>query len=325
MTHSLLQLHDDGNERLAVFQNIQEGFVQSHANLQAVVEANSQTCTNLKNNYKEVEASLNERISNNENKDIELSTSINLAVKTIAENKDKIGEETESMNQNAISLKEENKNLIEKENEINETINVLNRLRNIALDELTGDLKKNTEMGKYDVVNEHGVSFIQKFNFNQELRNLMGKSNTSAKGLISTLIMMTASNDHFSDPAIVKKVTDVLDRIIASNQEKLNHLSSEFEQTTGFIKDLISNSRDLIDNLNEANTKLQFLIEFNTRQQLDTQRDTTTCQEALKRRQTRSLSNQEYCNRLVSLVENYEKNYSNISVKMDELRAKLQE
>lgn len=324
MTHSLLQLHDDV-DRLAVLHQITEAFTESHSHLEEFVAANTQTCTNLENHHVSVVESLNERLRHLETQNAELSESITSAEQTVETNQRSIAEESEKMQANAHELEELSNGLKEGENEVHEILNILDRLRNIAVDELSGELKKNTEMGKYNVVNEHGVSFIQKFNFNQELRNLMEKSHTSAKGLISTLIMMTGSDAHFSDPAVVQRVVDVLDRIIASNHEKLKSLSDHFTETSLSVKSLIDNSRNLVENLSEENSKLQASVELMKRNQLSNNADSKSTQDALNRRNARFESNKGFCGRLVTMTEQYEQRYSEMSQKMNDLRSEMQE
>merc|ERR1712032_1774220 len=65
------------------------------------------------------------------------------------------------------NIQEQKDGITTKEADIIEVINVLNRLKNLAQDELAGKYKLETEMKNYTIVNNHGVSFIQRSNFKQ--------------------------------------------------------------------------------------------------------------------------------------------------------------
>merc|ERR1712146_211011 len=123
-----------------------------------------------------------------------------------------------------------------------ETVNILERLKNVAKDELAGKTKITTQMGNYTVVNNHGVSFIERSNLKEELRSLLAKSETEGKSLISSLIMMTLTDDaHYSDPKIVRKILGVLNKIIAKNERKRKSLAGKLRISTRIQSSIVAN------------------------------------------------------------------------------------
>merc|ERR1711934_801212 len=114
-----------------------------------------------------------------------------------------------------------------KENDVVETVQVLLRLKRLATDELQSiyGTQRNGTVGKYNIVNNYNVtapSFIQRSNIRQELRAIMEKTSTSGKALISSLILMVTAQDvgNFANQAQVKKIIEVLDRLIVKNNGK---------------------------------------------------------------------------------------------------------
>lgn len=320
MAHSLIQLEDEPN-RLALLNNVQESFSASHNNLEAVNAANSHTCEELSVRYYNTEENFNMRIENYQGMVSDLTQRVQASNDLITKNNAARAQELQKMKDNGQELGKAAENLVHTEAEVEETVNVLMRLRSIAEDELSGKLKINTQMGKYKVVNQHGVSFIQTFNFSQELKNLMGKSQTSAKALISTLIMMTTEGDaHYSDPKIVRKILDVLDKIILANNNKKHTLQKNFDENSHELKELIENSHNMVLNLEQETQRAHFNIEFANRQTEAFNRDIQHLKESLARRNASFKNNDEYCNRLMKMMKEYQARYSSVAKRMQELR-----
>jgi len=221
VAQSLVQLHDEPTEGLAKLNEVAESFADSHKNLDSVIEANQGMCERLEKMGNAVKAGLAARIKNAQGEIETLANQTEVNKKIIADNIAAEKAEVQKIKEAGAEIKKEATNLVKKEAELEETVNVLNRLKNIARDELAGKTKINTEMGQYKVVNNHGVSFIQRVNLKQELHGLLSKTHTASKALISTLIMMAANDDgHYSDPKIVAKIIAVLDKIINANETK---------------------------------------------------------------------------------------------------------
>jgi hypothetical protein len=324
IAQSLVQLHDAPEAGLAALNSVSEGFADSHKTLESVAAVNLSTCESLESVQKTVSAGLVAALKHaNEQK--ESLAAGNLAhaavIKESAENQQ---DESQKIKEASAEIKKDSAELVKKENELDETVNVLLRLKNIARDELAGTTKITTEMGKYNVVSKHGVSFIQTSNFKQDLHSLLSKTHTASKSLISTLIMMANMDDaHYADPKIVAKILAVLDKIIGSNTLKKSNLASEFAKDTAMNQEMISNSVELIANLQEGSIKAEFGISLNNKEVLMYNRDIQSIQGAQARRESRNAFNANYCKQQKSMMELYQKRYADVASRVNELKAEL--
>merc|ERR1712222_119731 len=292
IAQSLAQLHEMPEEANACLNKEAESFQESHKNLEAVISANADMCDRLQSAHKNVMAGLGARVkaANAQIATLSHSTEENKALlrQFFGQQKDEIVKIKEA----AAELKKEAANLIKKEAELGETINVLERLKNIARDELAGKTKINTEMGQYKVVNNHGVSFIQRTNLKQELHGLLAKSTTASKSLISTLIMIAANDDgHYSDPKIVAKIIAVLDK--------------------------------MIQNLKEASIKASSRILMNQKETNMLNREITLIEGAQTRRTQRSQFKSDICAKQSLMMAHYQRVYAQNAKRVEELKAEI--
>merc|ERR1712151_963987 len=324
IAQSLAQLHEMPEEAIASLNKVGESFQESHKNLEAVISANANMCDNLMDNHKRVMAGLGARIkaANLQIAELGHSTEENQAI--LKQNVQQQKDEVDKIKEAAADLKKEADNLVKKEAELGETINVLERLKNIARDELAGKTKINTEMGQYKVVNNHGVSFIQRTNLKQELHGLLAKSTTASKSLISTLIMIASNDDgHYSDPKIVAKIIAVLDKIINANESKKNHLKADFQRDSQMNQEIIQNSSDMIQNLKEASIKSDFRILLNNKETNMYNREIQLIEGAQKRRSARGQFKQDFCAKQKQMMEHYQRVYAQNAKRVEELKAEI--
>ena len=165
VAQSLAQLHQNPTDGIAQLNKVEEGFLESHKTLETVKAINLQTCENLNSFNLENTKSLQGKINNAEEMIKSLAKQIAASREEIEQNVSSQKAESAKIETVSAELKKGVEELVKKENELIETIQILYRLKNIANDELAGNTKINTEMGKYNVVSNNGVvSFIQKSN-----------------------------------------------------------------------------------------------------------------------------------------------------------------
>jgi hypothetical protein len=267
---------------------------------------------------------LNKKVADSQEKVENLTKEVVAAKKEIENSAEAQKVEVAKIKEAAEQLHKQHVNLIKRESDLNETINVLHRLKNIAQDELSGTSKISTQMTGINVVSNHGVSFIQKSNLKEELKTIMKKSDTAAKSLISTLILMAANDDgHYSDPKIVAKIMAILDKIIASNVQKLKQLSSDFLAEKKNYTDIIENAANMVMNLQEGSIKDSFHVELYNKEISMFNNDIVFFQKALKRRADRSAFTEKYCKKQAEMAEVYAKRYSAVVLRVNELKSEL--
>ena len=324
IAQSLAQLHDVPAEGLAKLNEVAESFTDSHKNLEAVIAVNGDMCERLEGVQKTVLSAFAARGKATGVKIAALAASTTESRELIKINVESQKAEVLKIKEAAADLKKEALNLIKKEAELGETVNVLERLKNIANDELAGKTQIKTEMGKYKVVNANGVSFIQRANLKEELHALLSKSHTASKSLISTLIMIASNDDgHYSNPKIVAKIIAVLDKIIASNTLKRDNLKSEFAKDSAMNQEIIGNAAEMVQNLKEGSIKAEFRVELNGKETLMFERDLTYLAGAAKRRGDRIAFNSAFCAKQKAMMVVYQARYSNVAKKLQELKAEI--
>ena len=324
LAQSLVQLHDVPMEALASLNTVSEGFADSHKTLDSLAAVNLDTCARLEAAQHSVNKGLAQSLKNAHSQIEELGANNKVQAASIKHAADTEAEEEAKIKVAIADIKKEAKELVKKENELEETVNVLLRLKNIAQDELAGKTKITTEMGQYNVVSKHGVSFIQVSNLKQELHSLLQKSHTQSKALISTLIMMASNDDgHYSDPKIVAKILAVLDKIIASNTLKKHNLQGEFAKEKEANKQIIEMAGEMIINVMEGSVKAQSRMEINNKEVLMYNRDIQSIQAAQVRRKGRNEFNQNYCDEQMKMMKTYQTRYAEVASKVNEMKSEL--
>merc|ERR1712166_833744 len=324
IAQSLTQLHDVPTEALGALNEVTESFADSHKNLEAVIAVNGDMCEKLEGVAKTVSAALAARVKATGVKIVALAASSKANTEIITTNVASQKAEVLKIKEAAADLKKEALNLIKKEAELGETVNVLERLKNIANDELAGKTKITTDMGKYKVVNANGVSFIQRANLKQELHELLSKTHTASKSLISTLIMMAANDDgHYSNPKIVAKIIAVLDKIIASNVLKRDNLKTDFAKESAMNQEIIENSAEMVISLKTSTIKTMFSVDLNNKEVLMYNRDIQAIKGAVLRRAGRNTFNMDFCAKQKLMMVTYQKRYASVAQKVNELKAEI--
>jgi hypothetical protein len=158
----------------------------------------------------------------------------------------------------------------------------------------------------------------------EELKTIMKKTDTQAKSLISTLIMMADSDDgHYSDPKIVAKIMAILDKIIASNVEKKKNLNSEWNDQVLNLTLIFENAADMIMRLKEEVISHTNMIEVFNKEKSINNNDILFINKAIKRRQDRTVFHVEYCRQMNEKTEVYVRRYAATVVKVNELKTEL--
>jgi hypothetical protein len=284
---------------------ISESFNESNKGLEAFKLQVDATCTNIEQSYNSYEENnkkklktLGENLEDLNKQSVAIQDDIDTNIKNQKEEAVKIQEAKDEINK----AKDE---LSAKEVEVVETIQILKRLRNLAQDELAGSTKLDTKMKDLNIVNKHGVSFIQK-SLKQELKTVLGRSHTAEKSLISSLILLASSDDdgHYADPAKIQKILDVLDRIVKSNEERKDNLQNDFLSQTNSHNKIISVSEDLLENLKASAIKNQQQLEVNNRTKLMYERDVTQLTRDGESREKRFTFQKEICDKRREMAKN---------------------
>jgi len=321
IVQSFSEISEPQDEGLAKLNQITDSFSESFNQLKNMESLVSSNCQRLQNEgetrvnaiKKSIEKLQEEvKILNTEN--TETQSNIEKNIKNQKEEVIKI----QNAREDIIKAKDE---VSKKEMELYETINVLHRLKNIAEDELSGTYKMETQMKNFTIVNNHGVSFIQRANLKEELKSVMRKTETEGKALISTLILMASNDDgHYSDPKTVQKILDVLDKIIKQNEEKKNNLQVQYLENTKEFRAIIDNSENLIQNLNESAIKDQFNVSNNNKTVNMYNRDIQFYQNHLQRRIATNKFRTEICSKNMNLVATNSQRYANSMQAIDQIK-----
>jgi hypothetical protein len=322
IVQSFMEVQGDPSvDGFAKLNSIKESFTQSNELLEKM-------STNLESNCKNLEAANLGSLTSIDAKlkglavQIDLLTQSNNQTTTkINQNiKDQVEEEKkieEARNNIQLARKETRK----KEQELIETIRILKRLKNFAEDELTGDYKIENQMVNYTVVNNYNVSFIEKTNMKEELHDLLRKSETSGKPLISTLILITQSlNGSYSDQKTVRRILDLLTKVIAKNQFRQDSLEKELHEVTKNHKLIKENSTKLLTELRENAIRDSFIISLNHKTISFYESDILYLTKSKIRREKNRNFQNDICSRHRELVNSHAGKYKNAQQRISDLR-----
>ena len=176
IAQSLVQLHDTPIDGLAKLGEISESFQDSNKFLEAAKTTVTDTCERLTSESQKIIGAFNKKVTDATEEVQTLTEEVIAAKKQIEKSEEAKKVEVAKIIESRTQIKNLSDNLVKRESDLNETINVLHRLKNIAKDELSGVSKINTEMKGINVVSNHGVSFIQKSNLKEELKSIMKNS-----------------------------------------------------------------------------------------------------------------------------------------------------
>lgn len=318
VAQSLIELHADNNVVSARINEINESFTSSHNSLEKTTHAIRAGCNRLLSSNKLTLAMSSNRISNFNNRKVTLVA----ANKSLAANnvqlQSSLVNEYKRLDGSKKDLKKASASMMAKTSELKEVILVLKRLKNFALDELSGTSKAVTQMTQ-QVVSKHGVSFIEKTNFHGELKSLLTKSETASKSLISTLIFM--SRARYTDQKILKKVVALLDKIIGSNFIKEKQIVAEFTAFSKLTKKIISASEDVIANLRESVARNLFTMKVNSNEVVSTEHEITFLTKSHARKMRDSEFHKKFCGQQEQMMKTYESRYATITKRLNEMRS----
>jgi len=218
------------------------------------------------------------------------------------------------------------KNKKKKESDIVETIRVLRRLENLAQDELVGS-QRNSTVGNYNIVNNHNVSFIQLHtaaNMKEDLNTLMHKTDATGKNLISALILMLSTDDgNFANQGKVKKILEVLDRLIKKNKQRKTEVIEEFQTMIKTQREIIENSRKSIEQTTASSIKIQGNVDV-LRRTIDMNNREIQYLNQMKERKVKKLAfDKDICDKHIAVVAAHKKRYTTTQEKINELKEAL--
>lgn len=324
IVQNFVQLHDPNVNALAKISQITESFNESNKGLSVFKTQIDSTCQNLDDSYSAFDSNVKKHLKNINDELENLKTHSNEIQDGISKNIKEQGDEQKKIKDAYAEIKKARDDIAVKEADLFETINILHRLRYLAQDELAGTHKLETQMKNFTIVNNHGVSFIQKSNLKQELKTIMEKTETTGKSLISTLLFLASNDDgHYADPKMVQKILDVLDKIIKRNEDKRNNLKNDFEKNSKSQREIISNSEELLNNLKDNAIKNQYQLSMNNKAKLMYQAELLQVNANADRRKRNHAFQQEICNKHRAMAANNLKQHQNSLKKIEAIRNDL--
>jgi hypothetical protein len=307
--------------QLAKLNEISESFSDSNNLLgqyRSTIETN---CGNLgKANLASLEAiqkkmtGINSEVARIKQSNNQTQININQNIKDQEEEEKKIAEARRNIDQATEEMKK-------KELQLVETLQVLKRLRSFAEDELVGTHNIKTAMTNYTVVSNNGVSFIQKANFKEDLHALMKKSETAGKALISTLLLIASSYEgRYSNQKQVRKILNLLNKIISQNDLRQRSLDREWHEETGNFRKIKKVSKELLQKLREEAVRDTFTVSLNHKTINMYEADIVYYTKALGRRQRGVAFQSELCAKHRELVNRHLKQYATVKDRISELK-----
>lgn len=320
---SFSQLDDPQNDALGKLENIGEAFKESNQLLTNTRDVIEGYCNKMNVATKNLIGVIGKNMKQFTDETEELKQSNLQHQNAIQENLDAQKEEVTKINAAYIAIRNSGTEQQAKESEIVEVLRVLNRLQNLASDELVGNHRV-TRMTNYTIVNEHGVSFIQKSNMKQELKGILSKSSTSGKALISSLILLATNDDgNFADQEKVNRVIEVLGKIIHRNEERLRNLKVEFEETKNSQMEIVNNSQQLIEQLREEAAKTNFDIEVNNRQIAMNNNEVLYLQRMNDRKSNKVKFDNKICQDHLKVMDNHRQKYTKTQERINAIKESL--
>lgn len=305
---SLVQLNASPNAGLAQLNGILEGFQSSNKLLNSLALDIKENCQLLGKRGNTTVGEISHKIKNYENT-IEALTKSNMVLATETAELQVATRAALSKIPKTKSQMDAVRNATARQERIAvENVNILKRLRNIAVDELQGLTQKKTDMSAIHVT---VISFIQTDDFKTQLKSLLSNSDSSTKALISTLIMMTqsAGKSTFANPQTVKNIVNFIEKIILKTQERVKTLFREQDANLRNYAKLISNSRQLVSQLKETIQSKVQSRQANTNNVLFLRGDIVFLRRSVDRKVSRNQFNAELCGKQQKLVDTHKRRY----------------
>lgn len=206
-----------------------------------------------------------------------------------------------------------------------ESINILKRLKNLAVDELQGAQQRSTEMNKFNVKVITPPAFVQFSDFHGELKSLLSKIDSVNRGFISTLILLTqtAGKQTYSNPETIKKIVAMIDKVLANSYEKIQANLKQGQEKTKSYSDIVENSRAMIARLkDEIQTNISSKA-ANKNEILFYNNDIIFLQRTSARREKRITFSNSLCEDQSQLVDKHYRRYVETINQVNDLRSSL--
>lgn len=319
---SLVQLTGDDNG-LSNLNTIVENFESSNSLLRNLETNVNENCRVLKERGDTHVRSLNEKLIAYKANIDKLNVENTGIAAELINDEDAVKKEVEKTRVAKVDISDARKEALQKEKDILESVNVLKRLRNIAIDELQGIQQKTTEMHKFNVTVT--TSFVQLPSFQEDLKGLLSKADSVNRGLISTLILLTqsAGKQTFANPETVKKIVAMIEKIIANSHAKIQESITAKDEKVKSYNAILENSRNLIARLKEEIQRKINTKAANEREIIFYRNDIIFFEKALARRVKRNDFNVGLCGEQSKLVKKHSDKYQESLTKVNELKGQL--
>jgi len=324
---NLIQLSDDNASGLSDINLIVENFKNSNSNLENLRTSMAENCSNLEKRGLEFTQKLtdsirrfNDQIGSLEEQNAQLDEQVVADRNSITEEVEKIKSAQESLDNSMLEV-------LNSEKDIDENINVLRRLKNLAIDELQGMEKKVTQMDNFNVDKtlSSATSFIQTSTFQADLKGLLNKSDSMNRGLISTLILLTqsASKSTYANPETVKKIVSLIENIIENSAAKKLEVNKNGIKRQENYSKIIQNSRDSVSRIESemaSNINTKFM---NQKEIVFYQNDVIFFERSHTRREKRNQFTQDLCQKQVALLDVHSQRYHDTLSRVNQLKDEI--
>jgi len=324
---NLVQLSDDKSSGLSHLNIIVENFKNANNDLTKLKTSVSENCNKLELRGKEFIENLNKEIIRF-NKEVERLEAENKKITTdLVSDRKAITGEAEKIKKATNEIESTRRDTLANEKEIQETINVLKRLKNIAIDELQGIEKKATAMDKFNVDSSRStpVSFLETHNFQAELKGLLSNSDSVNRGLISTLILLTqsAGKATYSNPETVRKIVSMIEKIIDNSNAKKAENVKNGEENVKKYNEIIENSRNSITRFKEEVASKINAKAVNEKEIVFFKNDIIFFTKAVNRRTKRNEFSLGLCLKQAALIDVHFNRYKDTLSKVDQLKDEI--
>jgi hypothetical protein len=321
---SLVELSIDDNG-ITNINTIVENFQNSNSLLTNLKTSVTENCRKLVKNNDAHTFSLKEKVISYQKSVEKLSNENKEITSQIQNDEGSVKSEVEKVRIAKADIQEAQKDALNKEKDILETVNVLKRLKYIAIDELQGIQQKTTEMHKFNVTIQASASFLQLPSFQQDLKGLLSKADSVNKGLISTLILLaqSAGKQTFANPETVKKIVAMIEKIIENSLTKMQGNIKAKDEKVKSYNEIVENSRNLITRLKEEIQRKVHTKASNEKEVVFYNNDIIFFNKALNRRFKRNTFNVGLCKEQTELVDKHYTRYVESLDKVNELRTQL--
>jgi hypothetical protein len=325
LVSSLVELTDNKEQSLSHIQNIVENFENSNTLLTNLKSRITQNCELLSQRSAEEQKKLQSKIESYQATMEKLAKESREIATEVISDETAVKEEAEKIKVAKKDIEQAKLETLNSEKAIHEAVNVLKRLRNLAIDELQGAQQKSTQMNRFNVTVITPPAFIQFSDFHGELKSLLSKTDSVNRGFISTLILLTqsAGKQTFANPEAVRKIVALIDRILASSFEKIKTNEKQGQEKIASYTAIVENSRALIARLKEEMQRKITLRAKNDSEIVFYKNDVNFLQRALTRREKRSAFSLGLCNEQNNLISKHFRKYTESVSYVNDLRSSL--